>query len=104
MNKGECLVEKNTLREIFEAVLENEFSHLVGRYGTELVNTVWDEIRMAGGDEAYFSVCGWKNEMSLPEALECLFDYCDFIEVMIRKYSDKEKERSFILESSSRTI
>ena len=45
-----------------------------------------------GGDKDLFSVCGWKSEMTQVQALECLDEYCDFIETMIPKNQEKGKE------------
>ena len=77
---------------IFEAVTTHKISQLARKYGDELVVKVWEEIKAAGGDEAFFSVCGWKSEMTQREALEGLDDYCDFVEAMIRKHQGKGKE------------
>ena len=77
---------------IFEAVTKHKISQLARKYGDELVVKVWKEIKAAGGDEAFFGVCGWKAEMTQMEALEGLDDYCDFVEAMIRKHQKKEKE------------
>jgi transcription elongation factor Elf1 len=77
---------------IFEAVTKHKISQLARKYGDKLVVKVWKEIKTAGGDEAFFSVCGWKSEMTQMEALEGLDDYCDFVEAMIRKHQEKEKE------------
>ena len=86
-------MEKNPQMSIFEAVTKHKISQLARKYGDKLVVKVWKEIKTAGGDEAFFSVCGWKSEMTLMEALECLEAYCDFIEAMIRKNHEKGEEK-----------
>ncbi len=85
-------METNPQLSMCEAVTRHKISQLIRKYGDELVLKVWEEIKTAGGDEAFFSVCGWKSEMTQMEALEGLDDYCDFVEVMIRKHQEKEKE------------
>ena len=84
-------MEKNPQMSIFEAVTRHRISQLARKYGDELVVKIWKEIK-TGGDEAFFSGCGWKPEMTQMEALEGLNDYCDFVEAMIRKHQGKEKE------------
>lgn len=88
-------MEKNPQMSIFEAVTEHKTSQLARKYGDELVVKVWKEIKTAGGDEAFFSVCGWKSEMTQMEALEGLDDYCDFVEAMIRKHQEKENRGNY---------
>jgi hypothetical protein len=85
-------LEKNSQMLMFEAVLEKKLSQLAGKYGAALVYRIWEEMRIAGGDEAYFRFCGWPTEMTLGEAIGCLHGYCDFIEAMIRKHIEKEKK------------
>ncbi len=82
---------------MFEVALKQKLSHLARKYSPGLVLKIWEEIRIAGGDEAYFSVCGWKTEMTLVEALSCLRDYCDFVEAMIRKHQEKEKRGRYYI-------
>jgi hypothetical protein len=86
-------LEKNRQVQIFRAVLDHKISQLAGKYTGELVFKIWEEIKTGGGDQVYLSVCGWKSEMTLMEALECLEDYCDFIEAMIRKHQEKGEEK-----------
>ena len=86
-------MEKSTQIKVFEGILEHNISQLIRKYGRELVFKTWEETKIAGGDRAYFSFCGWKPEMTLMEALECLEDYCDFVEAMIQKNQEKEKEK-----------
>jgi ribosome-associated translation inhibitor RaiA len=86
-------LEKNRQRQIFNEVLDQRISQLARKYTDELVLKIWEEIEIGGEDQAYLSVCGWKSEMTLMEALECLDDYCDFIESKIRKHQEKGKEK-----------
>ena len=86
-------MEKNQQIQIFEARVERKISQLARKYSGELVFKIWEEMKTAGEDRIYFSLCGWKPEMTLMEALECLDDYCDFIDAMIRKYQQKGNEK-----------
>lgn len=86
-------MEKNPQMPIFEVVTRHKISQLARKYGDELIVKVWKEIKTAGGDEAFFSVCGWKSEMTQVKALEGLDDYYDFLEAMIRKHQEKEKRK-----------
>ena len=85
-------MKNNPQMSIFEAVTKRKISELARQYGDELVVKVWKDIKTAGGDEAFFSVCGWKSEMTQLEALEGLDDYWDFVEAIIRKHQEREKE------------
>jgi transcription elongation factor Elf1 len=85
-------LETNPQMSIVEAVTKHKISQLARKYGDELVGKVWKEIKTVGGDEAFFGLCGWKSEMTQMEALEGLDDYCDFVEAMIRRHQEKEKE------------
>jgi len=80
--------------KILEAAMEKRISQLARRYSLEAVVEVWEEIKMAGRDHAFFSVCRWKPEMTLIEALEGLDDYCDFLEAMIWKRQKEERGES----------
>ncbi len=86
-------MEKNRQRQIFNEVLDQRISQLARKYTDELVLKIWEEMEIGGEDQAYLSVCGWKSDMTLMEALECLDDYCDFIESKIRKHQEKGKEK-----------
>ena len=79
--------------QIVKAALDHKISQRARKYTDELVFKIWEEMKTGGGDQAYLSVCGWKPEMTLMEALECLDDYCDFIEAMIRKHQEKGEEK-----------
>jgi hypothetical protein len=48
-----------------EVALEQRLSYLARKYSPGLVLKIWEEIRLAGGDEAYIHFCGWKTEMTL---------------------------------------
>ena len=61
---------KNSQIQMFEAAMEQKLSQLARQYSDELVNQTWNEIRIAGDDEAFLKTCGWKTEMTLPEALD----------------------------------
>ena len=60
--------------QIFKAVLDHKISQLARKYTAGLVFKIWEEIKTGGGDQAFFSVCGRKSEMTPMEALECLDD------------------------------
>lgn len=83
-------MQTNPQLQMFEVAMGSKLSQLAKKYSKNLIAKIWDDIKTAGGDEAFLGVCGWKSEMTLAEALGCLDDYCDFIEAMIRKHLEKE--------------
>ncbi len=68
----------------FNTVLDEKFAELALKYSPQIVVEAWNEVTMAGGDEAG-SNCQAKPEITVSEALGFLNDYFDFVETMIQK-------------------
>jgi len=80
--------------QILQAAMAQKISQLAKKYGLEVVVKVWEEVKMVDRDRAFYSLFGWKSEMTLREALEGLDDYCDFLEAMIWKRQERERGKS----------
>jgi hypothetical protein len=89
-------LEENDQIKILQAAMGQKISQLARKYSIEFVSKAWEEIKTTDGDLAFFSVSGWKREMTLMEALECLDDYCDFIEAMVRKRQEEKGQIHYI--------
>ena len=85
-------MENDPQIRILKATMEKKLSQLAKKYGLGAVTKAWAE--MAERDRTFYSIFGWKSEMTLTEALRGLDDYCDFIEATIRKRQEKEKGKS----------
>ena len=88
--KGEISLGRNPDPEkLFDALLKKKFSQLARKYSGELVFKIWGKVKITDADEAYFSACGWKPEMTIMEALNCLDEYCNYIEQVIQDYQKR---------------
>ena len=87
------LQKDKLIEKMFDAALKEKFSQLGRKYKWELVLKVWAEIARCQGSKPYFNKGGWKPEMTIMEALDCLDRYCDSIEAMIQEGMEKEKEK-----------
>jgi hypothetical protein len=75
---------------MFDAALKEKNSQLARKYGHNLVFEFWAKVAKSGGVKIYFSKWQWKPEMTIGQALDCLDDYYESIEEMIR---DRQEER-----------
>ncbi len=75
-------------------VLDDKFAELALKYSPQIVVSAWNEVTMAGGDEAD-STCKWKPEITASEALGLLDEYFDFVETMIQKRQEMGKTPAF---------
>lgn len=87
---------ENPQIQLVEATLDQKLSRLARKYSDEIIVQTLHEIRMNGEEDEFLRTCGWKAEMSLTEALGCLQEYCEFVEMMIRKHLEKETTRPYL--------
>ena len=84
-------MDENFQIKILRIAMEQKLCQLARKYSIGLVSKVYEEMKRVDGDRDFNSGSGLKSEMTLMEALECLDDYCDFLEAMIRKWQEREK-------------
>lgn len=81
---------------LVEVALDQKLSRLTRKYTDEVVIQTLHEIRNTGEEDEFLRTCGWNSEMSLVEALECLQDYCDFVETTIQRHLEKGESRHYL--------
>jgi len=74
------LVEK-----MFDAALKEKMNQLKRKYDHELVFKLWTRMAKAGCIKPYFCKWRWKPSMTIGEAMGCLDDYFDGLEVLLEK-------------------
>ncbi len=75
---------QRVIQKMFDAALKKKISQMARKYDHNLVFEFWTHIVKNAGAKNHFSKWEWKPEMTIGQALDCLDDYCDSIEGMIR--------------------
>jgi hypothetical protein len=75
---------KRLVEMMFETLLKQRFSQFSRKYGRGPVVHTWAEIVKGGGIKAFLSKREWNSHMKIIDVLDCLDDYCDSVESMIR--------------------
>ena len=75
------LVEK-----IFDAALKEKINELARKYDPVLVFKLWMRIAKNGCIKPYFCKWRWKPDMTINESLDCLDDYFNGLEDLLRKH------------------
>lgn len=88
------------IKSPLRAVLDEKFVALALKYSPQVVLNAWNEVAMAGGDDAD-STCNWDLEITRGEALAFFEEYFDFVETMIQKRQERD---AALLAASVRTI
>jgi len=73
------LVEK-----MFDAALKEKMNQLVKKYGHGLVFELWTRMATGGCIKPYSCPWKWKPNMTITEALDCLDEYCNELENLLR--------------------
>ncbi len=87
---------ENSQLQLVEATLDQKLSRLARKYSDEIIVQTLHQIRMNGEEDEFLRTCGWEPEMTLTEALRCLQEYCDFVEMMVRKHLEKGESRPYL--------
>ncbi len=85
---------KRLVERMFEALLTQRFSQFSRKYGQGPVVQTWAEVVKGVGVKAFLSERDWNSHAKIIDVLDCLDDYCDSVESMIRAKIEGGREKN----------
>ena len=73
------------VQKMFDAALKEKINQLARKYDPGLVFELWTRMAKTGCIKPYFCKGGWKLNMTITEAIDCLDDYCNGLENLLQK-------------------
>ena len=85
---------KRLVEMMFEGLLKQRFSRFAKKYGRGPVINTWAESVKSGGIKAFLIKREWNSHIKIIDSLDCLDDYCDGGESMIRAKIKGRKKKN----------
>lgn len=80
------MTERDTvIRKMFDAALKQKINQLVRKYDYTHIIELWTRFAREGCVKEYFCKWRWSYNMTIKEALDCLDDYFNGLEDILRK-------------------
>ena len=73
------------IEKMFDAALKEKMNQLARKYDYGVVFELWRRMAKTGCIKPYFCKWRWKPSMTIGEAMGCLDDYFDGLEVLLEK-------------------